>query len=252
MGFIVNLIDPLEQFSIITLFIFKQSSLISINTFTINIFIICLILILFILISGLVTIFDWYNVIIKLALNFVKNIRKSNLNISVQIFLPFIFFTFLFIFFSNMSGMIPYSFTVTSHLSLTFFLSLSFFIGVNIFGILNNGFEFLNIFLPSSSPVLITPLLLMVEFVSYIARVFSLSIRLFANMMAGHALMKILSGFCWKFLMLYSISGLGVFFIVFSIIFCVVGLEFLIAFLQAYVFFMLMVVYLNDLVNTNH
>lgn len=95
-----------------------------------------------------------------------------------------------------MSGMIPYSFTVTSHLSLTFFLSLSFFIGVNIFGILNNGFEFLNIFLPSSSPVLITPLLLMVEFVSYIARVFSLSIRLFANMMAGHALMKILSGFC--------------------------------------------------------
>ena len=95
-----------------------------------------------------------------------------------------------------MAGMVPYSFTITSHFSVTFFLSLSFFIGLNIFGILKNGLEFINIFLPSSSPVLITPLLLSVELVSYIARVFSLAIRLFANMMAGHALMKILAGFC--------------------------------------------------------
>jgi ATP synthase subunit 6 len=92
--------------------------------------------------------------------------------------------------------MIPYSFTLTSHFSLTFFLSLSFFIGANIFDILKNGIEFLNIFLPASSPVFISPLLFIVELVSYFARVFILAIRLFANMMAGHALMKILAGFC--------------------------------------------------------
>jgi len=127
---------------------------------------------------------------------FIKNVCQNNLNIKIQIFVPFLFFTFLFILISNLFGMVPYSFTLTSHLSITFFLALSFFIGVNIFGILTNGIEFLNLFLPASSPILISPLLIVVEFVSYFARVFSLSIRLFANMMAGHALMKILAGFC--------------------------------------------------------
>lgn len=197
------------------------------------------------------TLAHWMNVLAKNVFLFVKNVCQNNLNIKVQIFIPFLFFTFLFILLSNLFGMVPYSFTLTSHLSITFFVALSFFIGVNIFGILSNGIEFLNLFLPASSPILISPLLIVVEFVSYFARVFSLSIRLFANMMAGHALMKILAGFCWNFLVSFSVTGLFAGALVFVIIFCVIGLEFLIAFLQAYVFLMLMVVYLNDVVITS-
>lgn len=197
------------------------------------------------------TLVHWMNVLAKNVFLFVKNVCQNNLNIKVQIFIPFLFFTFLFILLSNLFGMVPYSFTLTSHLSVTFFVALSFFIGVNIFGILSNGIEFLNLFLPASSPILISPLLIVVEFVSYFARVFSLSIRLFANMMAGHALMKILAGFCWNFLVSFSVTGLFAGALVFVIIFCVIGLEFLIAFLQAYVFLMLMVVYLNDVVITS-
>lgn len=92
--------------------------------------------------------------------------------------------------------MIPYSFTATSHFSVTFFLSLTFFIGINIIGSLFNGILFINLFLPKNIPVFLTPLLFFLEIVSYFSRVFSLAIRLFANMMSGHALMKILAGFC--------------------------------------------------------
>lgn len=148
--------------------------------------------------------------------------------------------------------MIPYTFTVTSHLSVTFFLALSFFIGANIFGILSHGLEFFNLFLPSSSPILISPLLMFVELVSYFARVFSLSIRLFANMMAGHALMKILASFSFTFFKALTPGLASIGAIIAGIILIIMGLEFLIAFLQAYVFFMLMVVYLNDLVQIGH
>ena len=252
MRFLNICLDPLEQFNLIILYINSFSTLINISNFTLMFF--SILLFLFFSMNYIVALplKSWILVIFKNLINFLFNITKNNLNISVQIFLPFLGFVFLIILLSNLVGMIPYTFTLTSHLSVTFFIALSFFIGINLFGILNHGLEYLNLFLPSSSPILISPLLIVVEVVSYFARVFSLSIRLFANMMAGHALMKILSSFSYLFFQPLTPGLIIVGFVVALIILIVIGLEFLIAFLQAYVFFILMVVYMNDLVQVGH
>jgi ATP synthase subunit 6 len=96
---------------------------------------------------------------------------------------------------SNLLGMIPYSFTVTSHLIVTFSMALAIFVGMNILGILKHGKHFLSLFFPPGAPLQLSLLLVIIEFISYVFRVFSLSIRLFANLMSGHTLLKILSGF---------------------------------------------------------
>lgn len=248
----INFFDPLEQFNLILFVICSCNKIWNFSN---------ILLVLVIIFSCLgfyntlllnIPFVHWIFSVIKILFNFLINICKTNLNISVQIFLPFFCFTFLFILLSNFFGLIPYTFTLTSHLSITFFLALSFFIGINIFGILMHGLEYFNLFLPSSSPLLINPLLILVEIISYFARVFSLSIRLFANMMAGHALLKILASFSFLFFN-YGTPGLmSIGFVVALLILIIIGLEFLIAFLQAYVFFMLMVVYLNDLIFIGH
>lgn len=110
-------------------------------------------------------------------------------------FFPLIFTTFMIILICNIQGMIPYSFTVTSHLIITFSLALAVFIGINIIGVLKNGRHFLSLFFPPGAPLPLAPLLVFIELVSYSFRVLSLSIRLFANLMSGHTLLKILSGF---------------------------------------------------------
>jgi ATP synthase subunit 6 len=102
---------------------------------------------------------------------------------------------FLLLAISNLSGMVPYTFTVTSHLIFTFCLSFMCFFAVNYIGIAKHGFHFLGLFFPAGAPVMLAPLLVFIEILSYVARVFSLAIRLFANMMSGHTLLKILSEF---------------------------------------------------------
>ena len=141
--------------------------------------------------------------------------------------------------------MIPYGFTVTSSLAITFSAALATFIGVNITGVKIHEFGFLALFLPPGCPASISPLIVLIETVSYIARVFSLSIRLFANMMAGHTLLKILAGFAWQ--MLTAGGGwlvIGVLPIV--IILAVTCLELAVAFLQTYVFVVLVCLYIRD------
>lgn len=247
MGFLVN--DPLEQFNLVLLSKSLKYYSCTLSNMTLTFSIIFFVLILSILILNKNSLFSWVIVIFNILFDFIKNILKNNLNIKTHILLPFLFFNFLFILFSNLIGMVPYSFTVTSHFTVTFFLSLSFFVGLNIIGVLYNGVKFINLFLPQSTPLLLSPLLFVLEFISYSVRVFSLAIRLFANMTAGHALMKILSSFCWTFISFCSILTVLISLIPFLLIFCIIGLEFLIAFLQAYVFFMLSVIYINDIVN---
>lgn len=179
---------------------------------------------------------------------FVKDIVKENLSVKYIKFLPLIFYLFLFIFFSNMVGMVPYSFTVTSHIMVTFTVAFAFFWGINLLGIRKHGFHFLGLFLPGGSPIMIAPFLVIIELVSYIARVFSLSIRLFANLMSGHTLLKILSNFGWLMLSNFGFWVLAAF-IPIGIVFAVTGLEIAIAFLQAYVFTILICIYLNDSLN---
>lgn len=155
----------------------------------------------------------------------------------------FIFFTFVFMIINiiNVFGLIPYTFVLTSQFFFTFGLAFIFFITINLTGIVLHGFNFLNLFYPSGTPIFIVPLLVLIEFISYIARVFSLAIRLFANITAGHILVKILSWLTWMVLDILVISSLS-----FIIISALWVLEFFISILQAYVFLTLLCLYLND------
>jgi len=120
----------------------------------------------------------------------VENIKKDGPK-----HFPFLFSIFAFVLACNLIGMIPYSFTVTSHIVITFGLAVVAFVGVNVIGIRIHGFRMLSLFLPSGAPLSLAPLLIVIELVSYSFRVISLALRLFANMMSGHCLLKILAGF---------------------------------------------------------
>ncbi len=126
---------------------------------------------------------------------FAKDLVVKNIGINHIYFFPLIFFLFNFILVSNLVGMIPYSFTVTSHIIVTFSLALSLFIGINLIGLKTHGIVLLEFFMPAGAPSISAPFFVAIEMISYMARVFSLSIRLFANLMSGHALLKILAGF---------------------------------------------------------
>ena len=141
--------------------------------------------------------------------------------------------------------MIPYSFTVTSHIIITMLLALVIFIGVTIIGFIKHGFGYLKLFVPSGVPVVLLPLIVVIEIISYLSRPVSLSVRLFANMMAGHTMMKVFGGF------VVSLGILGGWLpLSFSV--ALTGLEILVAFLQAYVFAILTCIYLNDALNLHH
>ena len=175
----------------------------------------------------------------------VRSIVQENLYIKKQQFFTVIFYLFFTVLTANMFGLLPYSFTITSSFVFTFFLALMHFIGLNHLVSVLHGWEAMKNFLPAGTPLVIAPFLALVEFVSYIARVFSLSIRLFANMMSGHALLKILIGFSW------AMITVGYAFPLFAalpwvIVTAIMILEVLIAFLQAYVFAVLVTLYIND------
>jgi len=123
------------------------------------------------------------------------NLLNENIKKGGALYFPFLFTIFSFIFFCNLMGMIPFSFTVTSHIVITLGLASMAFIGINIIGIKTHGFHMLSLFLPPGAPLALAPLLVMIELVSYSFRVISLALRLFANMMSGHCLLKILAGF---------------------------------------------------------
>jgi len=123
------------------------------------------------------------------------NVLSENVKKNGSLYFPMLFTIFSFILFCNMLGMIPYSFTVTSHIVVTLGLALMAFLAINIIGIKTHGFHLLSLFLPSGAPLALAPLLVAIEIVSYSFRVISLALRLFANMMSGHCLLKILAGF---------------------------------------------------------
>lgn len=188
--------------------------------------------------------------IIIFLFGFISGILKSNLSVKKYSFILLIYTIFLFIFISNILGMIPYSITITSHLILTLYFSLSFFIGNNIIGLCFHKEKLFVLFLPEGVPLVLIPLMILIEYVSYISRIFSLAIRLFANMMSGHILLKILISFIWGIITSNLIHWFWIV-LPLSIVFIVVGLEITIAFLQAYVFVVLLSIYLNDVINTH-
>ena len=187
-------------------------------------------------------------IFIEQIYNFVFSIVKQQIITSGYPYFPVIFSLFLFILTANLVGMSLYSFTLTSHVTIAFTLSFSFFIAIIIVGILIQKASFVNTFIPSGAPQALKPFLIAIEIMSYFSRPLSLGIRLFANMMAGHTLLAILANFTF----LISKKNFVISLLPFIIIVAIVGLEAMIAGLQAYVFTVLVCIYLNDSIHGSH
>ena len=181
----------------------------------------------------------------ELSYTFVSKMISDTAGSKAKPYFAFIFSLFMFVLFCNMFGMIPYTFTVTSHIIVTFVLAAFIFIWVTVIGFIKNWFGYLKLFVPSGVPAVLLPLIVVIEIISYLSRPISLSVRLFANMMAGHTMMKVFGGFV---ISLGIVGG----WLPLSFSVALTGLEILVAFLQAYVFAILTCIYLNDALNLHH
>lgn len=246
-----SICSPLEQFEIVTIFpitflglnfSFTNSSLFLLLSIVISISFLCLSFYKY----GLIP--NYWQLVKEKLYQVTISMIKDNLGSKGELYFPFVFTLHLLLLSCNLVGMVPYTFTVTSHIVFTFGLALSIFIGINIIGIQSHGIRFFSLFLPKNVPLVIVPLLITIEFISYVIKVFTLSIRLFANMTSGHTLLKIIAGFSWT--MLHA-GGLLAFFhvIPLALLLVLIGLELGIASLQAYVFTLLTCIYLNDVID---
>jgi F-type H+-transporting ATPase subunit a len=186
-----------------------------------------------------------FQLLSEILYNFISKMISDTAGKKAKPYFPFIFSLFIFVLFCNMVGMLPYSFTVTSHIIVTLAFAMFIFIGVTILGFVIHGFKYLKIFVPSGVPVVLLPIIMVIEIISYLSRPVSLSVRLFANMMAGHTMLKVFGGFV---ISLGLVAGWLP--LTFSV--ALTGLEILVAFLQAYVFAILTCIYLNDALNLHH
>lgn len=187
----------------------------------------------------------------EMAYEFVASMLRDAAGTQGMKFFPFVFSLFMFILVANLFGMFPYFFTVTSSIIVTFALSMLVIGTVVVYGFMKHGFGFLGLFVPQGIPAILTPLVVAIEVISFLSRPISLSVRLFANMLAGHITLKVFAGF------VATMSGLGALGIGGAILplfmtVALTGLEFLVAFLQAYVFAVLTCMYLNDALHPSH
>ena len=174
----------------------------------------------------------------ELCYEFCANLLRDTVGSEGRRYFPLIFTLFMFILFGNMLGMVPYSFTFTSHIIVTFVMAITVFIGVTILGFVKHGFHFFSFFVPPGVSLIMWPLMIPIEIISYLSRPISLAVRLFANMTAGHTMLKVFAGF------VPTLGVAGIFPLAFAT--GLTGLELLIAFLQAYVFTVLTCLYISD------
>ena len=189
--------------------------------------------------------------IAEIAYEFVANSIRSNAGKDGMKFFPLVFTIFMLLTVSNMIGVIPYSFTISSHIIVTAALAFLVFFTVLIYGFYKNGLKFLKLFVPSGIPIAILPLVVFIEVFSFFLRPISHSVRLFANMLAGHIALAVFAGF------IPMLAGLGIagYFgavLPLGMVIALGALEILVAFLQAYVFTILTVIYLNDAIHPGH
>lgn len=175
----------------------------------------------------------------------IKGMLDSTIGTECEKYLPFILSIFLFVMASNLLGMIPYSFSSTSHITVTFTLAAIIFIVINIIGFFNHGIKYLSILAPAGIPIIMVPLIFIVELFAYLSRPVSLSLRLVANIIAGHIMMKVIAGFIIMFGSAYIALGVPPL----ILLTVITGFEIFIALLQAYIFSILTCVYLNDAIN---
>src|SRR5688572_19410199 len=181
----------------------------------------------------------------ELSYEFIANMVRENVGEAGMKYFPWVFTIFMFILVLNLLGLLPYSFTVTSHIIVTFALAAMVWLIITAIGFMNHGVGFLKLFVPSGVPWWLLPIIVVIELISYLIRPISHSVRLFANMMAGHAMLKVFAGF---------VIGLGLLGGWAPLVFLVgfTGLELVVAFLQAFIFTVLTCIYLNDAVNMHH
>ena len=189
--------------------------------------------------------------IAEISYEFVANTINSTAGKEGMRFFPFVFSLFIFILVTNLVGLIPYTFTVTSHIIVTAALALSVFLTVLVYGFWKNGLHFFNLFVPKGIPVYILPLIVFIEVLSFLSRPISHSVRLFANMLAGHITLKVFASF------ITLLGGLGIFGMAgaalpLALVVALTALELLVAFLQAYVFAILTCIYHNDAIHPGH
>jgi F-type H+-transporting ATPase subunit a len=174
----------------------------------------------------------------ELLYEFIAGLIKETIGSEGRKYFPIIFTVFVFVLTGNLLGMIPYSFTFTSHIIVTFAMAIVIFLAVTVLGFVRHGTHFFSFFVPPGTPLVMYPLMIPIEILSYLSRPISLAVRLFANMMAGHILLKVIAGF---------VAAMGVFGILpLALVVALTGLEIIIAFLQAYVFTILTCLYIND------
>jgi F-type H+-transporting ATPase subunit a len=182
----------------------------------------------------------------EMVYGFIANMIRENIGTRGMEYFPLIFTLFMMVLVGNMLGMIPWSFTYTSHLVVTAALAMVIFFMVVIIGIVRHGTHFFHLFLPPGVPAWLLPLILPIEVLSFLTRPITLSVRLFANMMAGHLVLKVFAGFSVAMLTAFGTAGffMGLVPAVFNV--ALIAFEFLVAFLQAYVFAILACIYLKD------
>jgi F-type H+-transporting ATPase subunit a len=178
----------------------------------------------------------------EISYEFIANLLRDTVGSEGRKYFPLVFSLFMFILFGNLLGMVPYSFTFTSHVIVTFAMAIMVFLGVTILGFVKHGMHFFSFFVPPGVSVVLWPLMIPIEIISYLSRPISLSVRLFANLTAGHTMLKVFAGFVISLGVVGGILPL-------AFVVALTGLEFLIAFLQAYVFTILTCFYINDAIH---
>lgn len=177
----------------------------------------------------------------ELCYDIVARMVRDNVGSAGRAYFPFIFTVFMFVLFGNLVGLVPGAFTFTSHIIVTFALAAVVFVGVTVIGFVRHGFGYLRLFFPEGAPLWTALILVPIELVSYLSRPVSLSVRLFANMIVGHVLLKVIAGF------VVVLGVLGVVPLAFLV--GITALEFLVAALQAYIFTILTCIYLHDAIH---
>ena len=186
----------------------------------------------------------WQHLIEKLY-SLVMQLLSDIIRTGSEKYFPFISALFVFILSSNLIGLVPYSFTITSHITITFLMSFSIFVAMNVIGFQKHGIKLFSLFLPANTTFFLALLLVPIELISYVAKPISLGVRLFINLMAGHSLLKIIVGFSWNILLVEKLKAI-VFIVPLLVLVLLTGLELGVALIQAYVFITLTSIYLND------
>ena len=247
-------IDPIHQFNIEPLFTLGHigNHTIAFTNSSLYMFIAVLLIALLMLASGRDLVPGRLQSVAEISYEFVASTVRGNAGAEGMKFFPLIFSLFMFICVSNLVGIIPYTFTISSHLIVTAALALLVFFTVLFYGLYKNGLKFFKIFVPSGVPLYILPLVMFIEVLSFFLRPVSHSVRLFANMLAGHIALKVFAGFIILLGGALGAIGWASGVLPFAMIVALMALETLVAFLQAYVFAILTCIYLNDAIHPGH